>query len=57
MLLLSSIAFLVHEVNMEFTKIPLDKKNRMVRLGFGKHDDRWFVRVDLWTVGFRLAQL
>lgn len=37
------------------TKISLDENNRMVRIGVGKHDGRWFFRVDLWYVGFRLA--
>lgn len=29
--------------------------NRMVRLGFGQHDGRWFARLDLWWVGYRLT--
>lgn len=36
------------------TKIPLNKDNRMLRIGFGKHDGKWFIRVDLWWCGFRL---
>jgi hypothetical protein len=36
--------------------IPLDTKNRMLRVGFGKRDGRWFVRVDLWARGFRLTR-
>lgn len=37
------------------TKIPLDPNNRMLRLGFGKHDGKWFARVDLWFAGWRLT--
>lgn len=40
---------------MKLTRIPLDEKNRMLRGGFGLHDGNWFVRVDLWWVGFRLT--
>lgn len=42
--------------SMNFTKIHLDKDNRMIRLGGGLHDGKWFVRVDLWVVGFRLSK-
>jgi hypothetical protein len=35
-------------------KIILDKDNRMLRIGFGKHNGNWFFRIDLWWVGFRL---
>lgn len=35
------------------TKIPLDAKNRMLRIGFGKNEGRWFFRIDLWFAGFR----
>lgn len=38
------------------TKIPLGKKDRMLRLGFGLHDGRPFFRVDLWKVGYRLSR-
>ena len=38
-----------------FTKIPLDANNRMLRVGFGKHDGRWFARVDLWFFGVRVC--
>lgn len=38
---------------MSITKIPLDENNRMLRIGFGKHDGQWFFRVDLWFNGFR----
>lgn len=38
------------------TKVPLDEKNRMVRIGLGLHEGRWFFRVDLWWIGFRLTR-
>jgi hypothetical protein len=38
------------------TKIVLDENNRMLRAGFGKHDGTWFIRVDLWWAGWRLAR-
>lgn len=38
---------------MKIEKIPLDKKNQMLRVGFGKHDGTWFLRIDLWWVGIR----
>lgn len=34
--------------------IHLDKNNRMLRIGLGKHEGKWFVRVDLWFIGYRL---
>lgn len=40
---------------MKFTKINLDKNNRMLRFGFGKHGGKWFLRFDLWFFGFRLT--
>jgi hypothetical protein len=47
-----------HEVQcFMITKLPLDAKNRMLRIGFGKHDSRWFFRVDLWFVGFRFSPM
>ena len=34
-------------------KITLDIQNRMLRLGLGKNNGQWFVRIDLWFVGYR----
>ena len=34
--------------------IKLDKQNRMLRIGFGKHDNNWFFRIDFWFIGIRL---
>jgi hypothetical protein len=39
---------------MSITKINLDKENRMLRIGFGKHYGTWFFRIDLWFFGIRL---
>lgn len=41
---------------MKLTRIPLDTNNRMLRIGFGKHDGRWFFRVDLWYFGVRITR-
>lgn len=35
--------------------IPLDVDNRMARIGFGKHDGRWFARIDFWFYGIRIT--
>jgi len=40
---------------MHVTKIELDSSNRMLRIGFGKHDGKWFVRIDLWYNGYRIT--
>ena len=40
---------------MKITKINLDTNNRMLRIGFGKHDGHWFFRVDLWIFGIRVV--
>lgn len=41
---------------MTLTKIPMDSKNRMIRLGGGLHDGNLFFRIDLWFVGFRITK-
>lgn len=41
---------------MKIQKIPLDKNNRMIRVGFGKHEGLWFFRIDLWYKGFRIKR-
>lgn len=40
---------------MKITKLPLDINNRMLRFGFGKNEGNWFIRIDLWFIGFRLS--
>jgi hypothetical protein len=44
--------------NMSFYRIKIDKiklnhNNRMIRIGFGKHDGNWFFRIDFWFIGYR----
>jgi hypothetical protein len=41
--------------NLKFTKISLDPNNRMLRVGAGLHDGKWFFRVDLWCAGYRIT--
>lgn len=41
---------------MKITKIFLDINNRMLRFGFGKNEGNWFVRIDLWLVGYRITK-
>ena len=40
---------------MKLNKIDLDRDNRMLGAGFGKNEGRWFARIDLWCVGFRIT--
>ena len=40
---------------MKITKIRLDNKNRMLRVGLGFHEGNFFIRVDLWWFGIRLS--
>ena len=41
---------------MTIDKIKLDQNNRMIRIGFGKHDGSWFFRIDLWYKGYRIKK-
>lgn len=41
---------------MKFEKIDLDETNRMIRFGIGQNVGIWYVRLDLWFVGFRVRQ-
>ncbi len=41
---------------MKITKIPLDETNRLLRVCIGRHDYRWFFRIDLWSVGYRITR-
>ena len=36
--------------------IHLDRNNRMLRIGFGKNNGRWFFRIDLWFIGIRIKK-
>jgi hypothetical protein len=40
---------------MKITKVSMDKNNRMLRIGLGLNEGRWFFRVDLWIVGLRIT--
>lgn len=40
---------------MKLAKINLNKKNRMLRVGFGLHEGKFFARIDLWFFGIRLS--
>ena len=40
---------------MKLTKINLDQNNRMLRIGFGQNEGRWFARIDLWYIGIRIS--
>jgi len=41
---------------MKIDKIKLNHDNRMIRIGFGKHDGNWFFRIDLWYKGYRIKK-
>jgi hypothetical protein len=47
---------LMNTLRMRKEKIILDEDNRMLRFGFGKHKGIWFLRVDLWSVGYRFKR-
>jgi hypothetical protein len=38
-----------------FDKIKMSQGDRMIRLGLGQHKGTFFIRIDLWFVGFRLS--
>lgn len=33
----------------------MNKDNRMLRIGLGKHESKWFFRIDLWYIGMRIT--
>lgn len=41
--------------SIEVTILSMDRENRMLRLGVGKHNGIWFIRLDLWWKGIRLS--
>ena len=41
---------------MVLDKIKLDRNNRMLRIGLGKHEGKWFFRIDIWFIGYRLKK-
>lgn len=40
---------------MKFDKLVMEKGDRMIRVGFGQNKGIWFIRIDLWWVGFRIS--
>jgi hypothetical protein len=42
--------------NLEVTRLYMDQANRMLRIGFGKHDGKRFFRIDLWSKGYRITK-
>jgi hypothetical protein len=41
---------------MTVTRIPMIPGYRMARLALGQNKHRWFLRIDLWFVGYRITQ-
>ena len=44
-------------MKLELTTIKLDRNNRMLRCGIGKHNGKCFIRLDLWCKGFRFSTI
>lgn len=40
---------------LTITTITLPANNKMLRVGVGKYMGKWFLRIDLWTVAYRLT--
>lgn len=40
---------------MKIDKIQIEDGVRMIRFGFGTHHGSWFIRVDLWSIAYRLS--
>lgn len=40
---------------MKIEIIKMTRGNRMLRMGLGQHDHKWFVRLDLWWYGIRIS--
>ena len=43
-------------MTLQFTKINIDPDHRLVRFGFGRYKGLWFIRVDFWSIGFRINE-
>lgn len=41
---------------MKVTKIDLSPDLRVLRFGVGQNLGRWFARVDLWSIAYRLTK-
>lgn len=35
--------------------VKMEPGNRMMRIGLGQNDKRWFFRIDLWFFGIRIT--
>jgi hypothetical protein len=35
-------------------KLTLEPGNRMLRIGFGQNENKWFFRIDFWFFGIRI---
>lgn len=40
---------------MKIEKVVMTIGNRMLRIGVGQNEFRWFIRIDLWWVGYRVV--
>ena len=43
------------DLNAFLAEEALSEGNRMIRVGFGQHEHKWFARIDLWWVALRLT--
>lgn len=41
---------------MKFSKVTMEPNNRMVRIGVGQNESRWFFRIDFWWFGIRITK-
>lgn len=39
---------------MKYDILNMEPGNRMIRIGFGQHNNVWFVRIDFWFKGLRI---
>lgn len=47
---------LMFSIVNEHEVIKLEPQNRMLRFGFGKHNNEWFIRADFWWIGLRIKK-
>ena len=40
---------------LALTRINLEVGGEMLRIGFGKNSGRWFFRIDLWKIAYRIT--
>ncbi|ATN94601.1 hypothetical protein FDJ06_gp024 [Pseudomonas phage SL2] len=57
---MSHLLFIIQEYitnKFEITRIDMKPGNRMLRVClYGQHEGKGFVRVDLWSVGYRITK-